>query len=365
MKPKMHILKVNLKKSSYNIIIGTNILNHLGKYICKLNIGPDAYVITNAFIKNKYGGLLNKALKESGFSVRFKIVPDTEKSKSLEVATLVIKDITHYDKKRRFFIVALGGGVIGDLAGFIASIYKRGVPYIQVPTTLLAQVDSGIGGKTAIDLNQGKNLIGAFYQPRLVFSDVNLLRTLDKRQVQSALAEVIKYGIIKDALLFAYLEKNYQDILDLKLPALEFIVIRASQIKAKIVRQDEREEKGIRTILNFGHTIGHAIEAAARYRGYNHGEAVALGMLIASDISKKLNLINNATAQRIENLITAVGLPAKIGKISRDEIIKIHYRDKKFIGSVNKFVLIKGIGKTKIVKDIPLKIIRQALKIRT
>lgn len=361
----MHILKLNLKKSLYNIIIGSGILNHLGKYVCKLNIGCDAYVLTNAFIKNKYGGLLNKTLKESGFTVRFKIVPDTEKSKSLEVAASVIRGITHYDKKKRIFILAFGGGVIGDLAGFIASIYKRGVPYIQVPTTLLAQVDSSIGGKTAIDLSQGKNLVGAFYQPRLVFSDCNILRTLDKRQVQGGLAEVIKYGVIKDAGLFNYLEKSYQDILDLKLSALTFIVMRASQIKAKIILQDEREEKGIRTILNFGHTIGHAIEAAARYKGYNHGEAVALGMLVASDISRKLNLINNATAQRIENLITAAGLPVKIEKTPIGEIIKMHYHDKKFTGSQNKFVLLKGIGKAKVVRNIPLKIIRQALKMRT
>ena len=361
----MHTLKLSLKENSYNIIIGSNILNNLGEYIRKLNIGCDAYVLTNAFIKNKHGGLLGEILGKSGFTVRFKIAPDTEKSKSLEVAASVIKDITHYDKKRKIFIVAFGGGVIGDLAGFIASIYKRGVPYIQVPTTLLAQVDSSIGGKTAVDLNQGKNLVGTFYQPRLVFSDCNILMTLHKRQIQSALAEVIKYGIIKDALLFAYLEKSYKDILDLKRPALEFIVMRASRIKAGIVEQDEREEKGIRTILNFGHTIGHAIEAAARYKGYNHGEAVALGMLVASDISKELNLINNATAKRIENLRAAVGLPVKIAKIPLGEIIKMHYHDKKFIGPENKFVLVKGIGKTKVVKNIPIKIIRQALKMRT
>lgn len=358
------ILSCTIKKYPYNIIIGNNILNHLGKYIRKLSIGPDAYVITNAFIKKEYGKLLNKALKKPGFTVRFKIVPDSEKSKSIGVATSIIKDITLYDKKRRIFIIAFGGGVIGDLAGFIASIYKRGVPYIQVPTTLLAQVDSSIGGKTAVDLNQGKNLVGAFYQPRLVFSDVSILRTLDVRQIQSALAEVIKYGIIKDAQFFAYLEKNYSDILALKVPALAFIVMRCSRIKAKIVQQDEREEKGIRTILNFGHTIGHAIEAALRYRGYNHGEAVALGMLVASDISKNLNLINNVTAKRIENLIDAVGLPTKIEKISLADIIKIHYHDKKFMGLENKFVLIKGIGKAKVVKNIPLKIIRQALERR-
>jgi len=360
----MHTLKLNLKKNSYNIIIGNNILKRLGRYIRGLNIGSDAYVLTNALIRDKHGKLLNSTLKKSGFTVRFKIVPDTEKSKSIEVAASIIKDIMQYDKKRNIFIVAFGGGVIGDLAGFIASIYKRGVAYIQVPTTLLAQVDSSIGGKTAVDLSQGKNLVGAFYQPRIVFSDCNILKTLATRQIQSGLAEVIKYGIIKDARLFDYLEKNYSDILDLKTPALEFIVMRSSRIKADIVEQDEREEKGIRIILNFGHTIGHAIEAAARFKGYNHGEAVALGMLVASDISKKLNLINNTTAQRIEGLITAVGLPTRIKKISLTDIIKMHYQDKKFTGSVNKFVLIKGIGKTKVIKNIPLKIIRQALKMR-
>lgn len=358
----MHRLKLNLKKSSYNIVIGRGILRRLGKYVCKLKVGTDAYVITNAFIKNRYGELLSKALRKSGITVKFKIVPDSEKSKSIEVATVVIKDITRYDKKRKIFIIALGGGVVGDLAGFVASIYKRGVAYIQVPTTLLAQVDSSIGGKTAVDLNQGKNLVGAFYQPRLVFSDVGILKSLDKRQVRSGLAEVIKYTLIKDAGLFTYLEKNYSGILDLKMPSLEFIVTRCSRIKAEIVQQDEREEKGIRTILNFGHTIGHAIEAAAGFKGYNHGEAVALGMIAASGISKELSLINNAAAQKIKNLIAAVGLPTKIKKISIPNIIRMHYRDKKFSGVENKFVLIKGIGKTKIVRNVPLKIIREALQ---
>ncbi len=360
----MHILKLNLKKHSYNIIIGNNIINLLGRYILKLNIGRDAYVITNASIKKKHGRLLNNGLKQSGFNVRFKLIPDTEKSKSIEMASSIIKDMALYDRGRRILIIAFGGGVIGDLAGFIASIYKRGIPYTQVPTTLLAQVDSGIGGKTAVDLIQGKNLLGAFYQPRLVLSDVGLLKTLNIRQIQSGLAEVIKYGVIKDAEFFTYLEKNYQDILDLKMPALEFIVMRCSGIKAKIVELDEREEKGIRTILNFGHTIGHAIEAAGRYKRYNHGQAIALGMLIACDISKKLGLTNNTTVERIENLIKKVGLPTKIEKISGHNIIKAHYRDKKFMGLKNKFVLIKGIGKTVIRKNIPLKIIKEALQVR-
>lgn len=360
----MNIVKVNLKKRSYSIIIGSNVILGLGRYICELDIGNDAFVITNRFIKNKYGILLNNVLRKSGLGTKFRIIPDTEKSKSIEMASSVINDIMHYDKKRQIFILAFGGGVVGDLTGFIASIYKRGIPYIQVPTTLLAQVDSAIGGKTAIDLIQGKNLIGAFYQPRLVLSDIKILNTLSPRQLRSGLAEVTKYGVIKDAQLFNYLEKNYKDILDLKTTALDFIVTRCSFIKAKIVQLDEYEKKGLRTILNFGHTIGHAIEAAGGYKRYNHGEAIALGMLIANDISNKLGFLDDAVAKRIEDLIEISGLPCKIRGISIGDIIKAHYRDKKFIGPKNKFVLIKGIGQAIIKENIPIEIIKGVLKNR-
>lgn len=360
----MRVIKLNLKKRSYKIIVGSNIIRFLGKYIRKLNLGYDAYVITNASIKNKYGKILNQNLKDSGISLRFKLIADTEKSKSLKTASLIIEDIARFEKKRRVFIIAFGGGVIGDLAGFVASIYKRGVPYIQVPTTLLAQVDSSIGGKTAVDLTRGKNLIGTFYQPRLVFSDVKFLKTLDLKQIRNGLAEVIKYGIIKDLQLFVYLEKKYKDILAFKQASLDFIVKRCSYIKARVIQQDEREEKGIRTILNFGHTIGHAIEAAGNYKKYNHGEAIAMGMLVACDISNKLGFIHHKISQRIENLIEAVGLPTRIKRVFIDDIIKAHYHDKKFIGSRNRFILIEDIGKTKIVENIPLKIIREVLNKR-
>lgn len=358
----MKTIKLNLRSRSYNIIVGSIILKSLGQYISKLNAGCDAYIITNALIKNRYGQILNKALKEPGFTLKFKLIPDTEKSKSIQTAYSVIQDLTRYDKKRRIFIIAFGGGVIGDLAGFIASIYKRGVPYIQIPTTLLAQVDSAIGGKTAVDLVEAKNLVGAFYQPRLVFSDTAILHSLDLRQVRSGLAEVIKYAIIKDERLFLYLERKYKDILTLKPSALEFIVWRCSEIKARIVEQDEKEEKGIRTILNFGHTVGHALEAAANFKRHNHGEAIALGMLVACQISKDLKLINERILKRIENLLAAVGLPTKIKKVCLNDIIKAHYYDKKFVGLKNKFVLIKDIGKAKVVENISIKILREAIK---
>lgn len=360
----MKIIKLNLKKRSYYIVVGSRISGILGAHLKRLNIGRDAYIVTNAAIKTRYARALGRILKSSGFEIRFKLIPDTEKSKSIQIASILIEDLASYDKKRKVFIIALGGGVVGDVAGFVASIYKRGIPYIQIPTTLLAQVDSAIGGKTAVDLAQGKNLVGAFYQPRLVFSDVTFLKTLSLKQIQAGLAEVIKYAIIKDPQLFSYLENNLGDCLDLKIAPLEFIVRRCSYLKAKIVEQDEREEKGIRTILNFGHTIGHAIESAGDYDRYNHGQAVALGMLVACQISKKMGFIQDDILARIEKLIKAAGLPTKINKISPAKILKAHYRDKKFIGKKNRFVLIKDIGQAKVVEDIPLRLIREAIKKR-
>ncbi|MEW6101791.1 MAG: 3-dehydroquinate synthase [Candidatus Omnitrophota bacterium] len=360
----MREIKVNLKKHSYKIIVGKDNLNSLGPKISGLSLGKDAYIITNKAIKAKFARAIIRALKPCGFNLRFYNIPDTEKSKSIKTAAKVISDIAKYDKKRKIFILAFGGGVVGDLAGFVASIYKRGVPYVQVPTTLLAQVDSSIGGKTAVDLSEGKNLVGAFYQPRLVFSDVRLLATLKPRQVRSGLAEVIKYAIIKKGGLLSYIERHYKEILNLELPALEYIVKESSKIKARIVQEDEREEKGIRTILNFGHTIGHAVETAGNYSLYSHGEAIALGMLVACDISKTLKYINQETSARIEKIIKMTGLPIKIRKLDLHDIIKAHYRDKKFSGSSNRLVLLRGIGKPIIKENVPLSVITEAVRKR-
>jgi 3-dehydroquinate synthase len=359
----MKNIRVNLKEHSYDIVTGKSILPRLGKFIRRLHLGRDAYIITNAAIQRRYGSLLKRSLQSAGFNFKFSYIPDSEESKSLDTAYSVINDLARYDRQKQLFIIAFGGGVVGDLAGFIASIYKRGIPYVQAGTTLLAQVDSSIGGKTGVDLKTGKNLIGSFYQPRLVLSDVSLLHTLDPRQLRSGMAEVIKYGIIKDPLLFAYLEKHSTMIAKNRVDGLdlEFIVSRCAASKAKIVEQDEKEKKGLRTILNFGHTIGHAIEAAGHYTTYTHGEAIALGMLVATDISSLLEITSAATAYRIRNLIETTGLPVRINKISAQEIIKAHYSDKKFTGSRNKFVLIEKIGRTKIVENISLKIIQTAL----
>jgi 3-dehydroquinate synthase len=242
----------------------------------------------------------------------------------------------------------------------VASVYKRGINYVQIPTTLLSQVDSAIGGKTAVDLDLGKNLVGAFYQPRLVFSEVNFLKSLDMTQLRCGMAEVIKYAVIKDRKLFNFLENKYQQILQKNPVALEKIIYACSRIKAEIVSQDEKEVSGLRSILNFGHTIGHAIEAASGYKGYNHGQAVSLGMLVAVDLSKKLELIDLNSALRIQNLIKLYGLPTRIKGVSVARIIRAHYHDKKFSGKENKFVLTSGIGKPRIVRNIKLDLIKAA-----
>ncbi|MDD2927523.1 MAG: 3-dehydroquinate synthase [Candidatus Omnitrophica bacterium] len=358
----MRITQVKLGRRSYAIAVGNKIIRSLDKKLNRLNLGNSAFIITNPLVRNKCSGELIKVLKKAGLNFKIKVVPDTEKSKSIAVLSSVIRDLARFDLKKRTFIIALGGGVVGDLSGLVASIYKRGIPYIQIPTTLLAQVDSAIGGKTALDLSEGKNLIGAFYQPRLVFSDVALLKSLEARQLRTGLAEVIKYGIIKDKRLFAYLEKNCKDILRSKTEKLAYIVNASSKIKAGIVGCDEREEKGLRTVLNFGHTLGHAIECACGFNKYNHGEAVALGMLIALEISKRMGLIKGSLQRRIEGLIKRTGLPHEIKGIALKNIIKAYHRDKKFIGRKNRLVLIADLGKAKVVENVPFGIIEEAVK---
>jgi len=355
-------VKVNLKDNSYDILIGVDILADLGEILKSLSIGKDAIVITNPVIKRLHGKALTKSLKKSGFNVDFFEVPSGERSKSANSAFKLIEKIAQKDVNRQNFIIAFGGGVVGDLAGYIAASYKRGIPYIQVPTTFLAQIDSAIGGKVAVDLPIGKNLIGAFYQPKLVLSDVRLLATLDKRQIRNGLSEAVKYGIICDKNLFAFIEANSKKLLSLDKKALMEVVLNCSRIKAKVVMSDEKETKGIRTILNFGHTIGHAIEAANKFNDYHHGEAVALGMRVAADLSRRLKLINSTQVSRINELLTDIGLPKKIKKVKIAQIIKYMEHDKKFKGKKNRFVLTTGLGNVKVAEGIKNRLILASIK---
>jgi len=358
----MKTITVSLKENPYKILISPGSLSSIGRHIRSLNIGKDAVVITTAVIKRLHGKTLTDSLRRSGFTVKEFIVPDGEQSKSAKVAINLIEKIARYDVFKKIFVVAFGGGVIGDLAGFVAAVYKRGVPYIQVPTTFLAQIDSSIGGKVAVDLSVGKNLMGAFYQPRLVFSDVSVLKTLDKRQIQNGFAEAIKYGIIYDLSLFKFIEENYLKALEGNKAVLSNIVGRCSQIKTEVVLADEKETKGIRTILNFGHTIGHAIEAAGAFRQYEHGQAIAIGMRMATDISFQLGMVTEVTAGRINRILSQVGLPEKVTNQSLANILKLMKHDKKFISGKNRFVLVSRIGKVKVVEDLPMELIKSSIK---
>jgi 3-dehydroquinate synthase len=346
-------VRVSLGDRSYDIVIGHGLISALGQSLKKLKAGRDAIVISSSTVEKIYFKKIENSIKKCGMSVKLELVPDSEKAKSHNILIGLLNRIGAYDKNKIPFIIALGGGVIGDLAGFAASIYKRGIPYIQIPTTLLAQVDSAIGGKVAIDLPVAKNLIGSFYQPRAVISDTSVLKSLPPRQISNGLSECIKYGVVKDKSLFEYLENNYHKILALESDALERVVFSASKLKADIVEEDEFDRTGSRAILNYGHTIGHAIEAASNYsKRYYHGEAIAAGMVIAARISSMLGLLRESERLRIESLIKECGLPAGIKGLKISSIYAAHLHDKKFIHGKNRFILPTGIGSVRMVEGI-------------
>jgi len=366
----MASVSVRLGERSY-IIAFEKSLKGLPRQLRRLDLGTDAAVITNSKIKSLFGKRVGDSLKKVGLNAKFLLVPDSEKAKSLKEAMRLLALLSRMDGKvppqrekgKRLFVVALGGGVVGDVGGFAASAYKRGIPYIQIPTTLLAQVDSSIGGKVAVDLPEGKNLVGSFYQPRLVYSDISFLKDLSARDFTSGLAEVIKYAVIKDPGLFGYLERNRQKIIRRDLRALLDIVKRCAGIKAGIVSKDEKEKKSIRTVLNYGHTIGHAIEAAQGYSGaYSHGEAVGLGMIAAARISRRSGILSAKDLSRIEVLIGDFNLPVRLKKASVGKIMRSLSYDKKFIRGINRFVLPARIGRVIIKEGIPESMIREEIK---
>ncbi len=358
----MSVVHVRLKNNGYSIVIGSGTLPRLPGVLNSLKIGRDAVMITDKSVGKIHGRRVQAVLKAKGFGVKTFAVPAGEKSKSAGVAMGLIEKIARYDVNKEIFIIALGGGVVGDLAGFVAAVYKRGVPYIQIPTTLLAQIDSAIGGKVAIDLSVGKNLTGAFYQPKLVFSDVKFLTTLDKRQIRNGLAEAVKYGVIVDRKLFEYLEKNYAKFLSLDPRVLTKVVEDCSRIKAGVVSKDEKETKGLRTILNFGHTLGHAVENGGRYNQYHHGEAVALGMRMAAHISCRKGMFGSDEARRLNQLLSKIGLPERFKGIAEAKILAAMSHDKKFVAGKNRFVLARRIGSVKVVCDIPIALIQEAIR---
>jgi 3-dehydroquinate synthase len=339
-------IQVDLGARSYPITIGAGILGSIGARVASLGGSHRVGVVTDSTVRGLYADDVLRSLRAASLDPALVEVADGEESKSLASLSFLYDRFLEAGLDRRSTVIALGGGVIGDLAGFAAATFLRGVPFIQVPTTLLAQVDSSVGGKTGVNLPQGKNLVGAFYQPRLVWIDVLTLTTLPQRQVRAGLAEVIKYGAILSAELFEYLERSLDRLLGLEDEALVNVVGDCCRLKASVVSEDERES-GLRAILNFGHTLGHALEQMTDYRRYLHGEAVAVGMVFAARLSAERGLCPVDVATRIERLVERAGLPSRLpGGLSADSLLRAVGADKKIQDGKVRFVGLQSIGKT-------------------
>ncbi len=352
----MSVLTVNLAENSYDILTGSGLLSSLGQRCADVGLGSRVAVITNPVVNALYGGIARRSLAEAGFTAAVIEIPDGEEYKNATTLSAVYDALIENGLDRKSFIVALGGGVVGDLAGFAAATYLRGIPFVQVPTTLLAQVDSSVGGKTAIDHPRGKNLIGAFYQPRLVLIDVETLTTLPDREYRAGLAEVIKYGAALDLPFFVYLEEHTEDIIARDKGCLESVISRCCEIKAHVVELDEKES-GLRAVLNYGHTLGHAFETMAGYRELVHGEAVALGMVLAARISAALGHCAAADVERITTLITRLGLQTLPPGYVRTRLLEAVVTDKKSRNGTISFICNQGIGDFAVEQLLPDKML--------
>lgn len=341
--PQPDRVRVDLADRGYDIIIQTGLLDQAGKHLLPLTKSSNAVVVTNTVVNRLYGARLKRSLQSAGFRTSVICLPDGERTKSLKWVSAILDELIRRRCERKTVLLALGGGVVGDLAGFAAAVYLRGIPFVQVPTTLVAQVDSSIGGKTGVNHSCGKNLIGAFYQPRLVLSDPDVLQTLPVREYRAGLAEVIKYGVIADARFFKFLEDRMGWILDLDPVAVHHIIQTSSASKAIVVSRDEQEGDR-RRILNFGHTLGHALETVTLYRRYKHGEAVAIGMVAAARLAVQLGLADARVAARIRDLVQKAGLPDQVPPYPTATLLRAMRQDKKVRDRRIHFVLPDRIG---------------------
>jgi 3-dehydroquinate synthase len=346
----MKTIRVNLGQNSYNICIDSGILSQTGLILRELGLNDKAVIITNPTVEKLHSASLKQSLASKGFRTTTLFVPDGEEYKSLESAGKLYHQLTESGAERTTPLLALGGGVIGDLAGFVAATYMRGVPLVQLPTTLLAQVDSSIGGKVAVNHGQLKNNIGAFHQPKTVISDTATLKTLPDTEMANGISEVIKYAVIKDKEFFTYLEKNLDLIKSLDDNALETIIAKSVQIKAEVVENDEKD-MGLRNTLNFGHTIGHAIETVSDFE-IAHGQAVAIGMIATVKIAAKLGIIDPKIIIRLEKLLKRAGLMTRLPRLEVKQIMQAMQYDKKVQSGKIRFILPRAIGEVFITNDV-------------
>jgi 3-dehydroquinate synthase len=355
----MKKLKVQLGVSSYEVRVGSGLLPRVGLWLKEWECSGKAVIITDTNVGEIYADDLERGMANAGFDVTVVEVPAGEEHKSLETAARLYDDLTDAYAERNTPILALGGGVIGDLAGFVAATYMRGVPLIQVPTTLLAQVDSSIGGKTAVDQGQLKNIIGTFYQPKMVVADIDTLSTLPEIELANGLAEVIKSAAIRNRSFFNFLDINMNKALECHPSVMETLVLETARIKADIVEKDEKEE-GLRGILNYGHTIGHAIEAVSNYK-IKHGQAVAIGMMAAAKISSRMEILDEGEIIRLEKSIDKAGLPTQMPDMDKEAVFEAMQHDKKVLQDRIRFVLLKSIGSAFISDEVDPTLVEEVL----
>jgi 3-dehydroquinate synthase len=355
-----HRIPVRTPTEQYDIHIGTGVLAEIGTHAAALTSGRHAFLISHPALADLYGASVVASLQAAGFKVSTYLVPEGEQSKTLSSASQLFTHLIQSGADRQSLVCALGGGVIGDLSGFVAATYMRGIPLLQIPTSLLAMVDSSVGDKTAVNHELGKNLIGAFYPPHAVFTDITLLQSLPEREYLCGLSEVVKAGVIADADLFTFIEDNVAAVQDRQQQVLVKLIERAITVKVDVVQQDPTE-RGLRAILNFGHTIGHALEAVTSYTRYSHGEAVAIGMALVASLSERLGYCPAQARQRLVGLLRAMHLPVTYEGIATEQLLDAMSHDKKAVQGTARFVLMQDIGSVVFNQTVPFDAIQALL----
>jgi 3-dehydroquinate synthase len=358
---KAKIIRVRSAAGEYAVLCGAGVLRDAAGEIAKLGEFSSVHVLTSPKVWRAARKTVKPALSRDAWK-NVHLFDDAETKKNMRTVEALCRKLTRAGADRKSLIIAVGGGVVGDVAGFVAASYLRGVALVHVPTTLVAQVDSSIGGKTGVNLPEGKNLVGAFYPPRLVVIDMDLLRTLPERQFRSGVAEVIKYGVIADAELFAYLEQNMEKLLRRDLDVLEYVIPRCVEIKADVVSRDERES-GLREILNFGHTFGHALESVTKYRRYLHGEAVAWGMIAAALVGRELGITRNEDVSRVVSLIRRIGKMPDWPRVAPKLLIEAMLADKKTRAGKLRFVVSAHIGEAHSSEAVSMEALGRAMRL--
>ena len=347
---------------SYPVVAGWGIIDQLGDRLVDLGINSPAYIITDENLMNRYGRRAQRALQRRGIAAHCFIIPPGEPSKTNNLAQAIYQWLVGLRAERGHAIIAVGGGVVGDLAGYVAATFLRGVPFVQVPTSMAAMVDASIGGKVAVNLPQGKNLVGAFYQPKAVLADVQALSTLGKRELSEGWAEAIKHGFILDASLVDVFEEHAEALMNVEPEIATEVIRRSMAIKADVVSQDERETLGIRILLNYGHTIGHALESSTEYGRFMHGEGVSIGMMGAAKMAQEMGLLDQAVVDRQYALLQRFNLPTTASGVPVDDIRRAMSLDKKVADGANRWVMLEEVGRAVVRRDVPVELVDRTVR---